>query len=307
MRLRAAVAGVFAACLLLTGCSFGPPPPDQAGSPPKLPTPSVSPSASPDELSVVTTVLAKHLDVPWGIAFLPDGTALVTERGTRRILKLGPQATSDGLVVAPAQTLADAVPLGEGGLLGIAVSPQYKTDQTVYVYYTTAQDNRIAKLTLGSPPVPVVTGIPSAPAHDGGALAFGPDGLLYAGTGDANQPGLAQDPNSLAGKVLRMTPDGKPAPGNPSNNLVYAGGLRNVEGLGWDKAGRLYATDLGQDTWDELAAEESAKNPFFKKVLDSQREYASVVVPAKRFLFPPYSFAANYYWPEKAKPEAKAK
>jgi glucose/arabinose dehydrogenase len=254
------VAGALAASLVVTGCSFGPPPPDQAGSPPKLPTPSSSASGGGGDLSVVTTVLAKHLEVPWAIAFLPDGAALVTERTSRRLLTVGPEGGPDGLKVTPVQTIDDVVPAGEGGLLGLAVSPAYATDKTVFVYYTTAADNRIAKLTLGGKPEPIVTGIPSASVHNGGRLAFGPDGFLYATTGDGGQRGRSQDPNDLGGKILRMTPDGKPAPGNPFNNLVYSYGHRNVQGLAWDSAKRLYATEYGQDTWDEVNVIEAGKN-----------------------------------------------
>jgi glucose/arabinose dehydrogenase len=145
--------------------------------------------------------------------------------------------------------------------MGIAVSPDYAKDHRVFVYYSTKDDNRIATLTLGAQPVPIVTGIPHSDIHDGGALAFGPDGFLYAGTGDASQGGLAQDVKSLGGKILRITVAGKPAPGNPfPNSPVWSLGHRNVQGLAWDANKRLYATDLGQGRWDEINLIQPGKN-----------------------------------------------
>jgi len=248
------VAAFCAATVLLTGgCAFGEPEPDQAGAPPNLPTPSATPTPAGAEQQVAVTVLAKGLRVPWGIAFLPDGGALVTERDTAKILKIGPESDPDGLKVTTVQTLDEVDASGEGGLLGIAVSPTYDKDRTVFVYYTTSRDNRIAKLTLGGEPTPIVTGIPRSDIHNGGRLAFGPDGYLYATTGDASQRGLAQQTKSLGGKILRMTTDGKPAPGNPfRNSLVWSLGHRNVQGIAWDASKRMYATEFGQNRWDEI-------------------------------------------------------
>jgi glucose/arabinose dehydrogenase len=238
---------------LLAGCSFGPPPPDQTGTPPKLPSPSTSPSGASDDGQVAVEVVAKNLAVPWGLDFLPDGTALVTERDSDRLLKVSLAETGPGgTPVTEVQKIAGVTNGGDGGLLGLAVSPTYQTDRTIFIYYSTATDNRIAKLTLGGTPQPIVTGIPYGLMDDGGRLAFGPDGFLYAGTGDAGNPASAADPKSLGGKILRMTPDGKPAPGNPGPSLVYASGFRDVQGLGWDRAKRMYATDKGDTTFDEL-------------------------------------------------------
>jgi glucose/arabinose dehydrogenase len=272
-RTLAFAALVAAAVTSLAGCSFGAPPPDQAGEPPRLPTPSASPSPlGGSDSGGAVEVIAKGLAVPWGVAFLPDGTGLVTERDSARILKIGPVAgasagpslpagpsasaspEADGPVVTPVQTLTGVAAggsAGDGGLLGIAVSPNYETDQTVFVYYSTAQDNRIASLRLGSEPTPLVTGIPHGATDNGGGLAFGPDGLLYATTGDAGTPAAAADPKSLAGKVLRMGTDGKPAPGNPGGTLVYASGLHDPQALAWDGVKHLFVTDTGTN-WDEI-------------------------------------------------------
>jgi glucose/arabinose dehydrogenase len=261
-RARAAALSLGAVLALTTACSFGPPDPDQQGAPPNLPKPSVSFSGDDQgDQEVAVTVLAKGLEVPWGMAFLPDGTALVTERDSGRILAIGPKSDANGLTVTEVQKLAEVQPSGDGGLLGIAVSPKYDTDKTVFVYYSTANDNRIAKLTLKGKPQPIVTGIPRSKDDNGGALAFGPDGYLYAGTGDAGDGTQAQDPKSLGGKILRMTTEGKPVADNPAkDSLVWSSGHRNVQGFTWGADRRMYATENGQPRTGELNVIEKGKN-----------------------------------------------
>jgi glucose/arabinose dehydrogenase len=142
---------------------------------------------------------------------------------------------------------------GEGGLLGLAVSPDYAHDGLVYAYFSAASDNRVARFTLGGEPEVIFSGIAKASIHNGGRLAFGPDGFLYVTTGDASSSGRAQDPSSPNGKILRMQADGSPAPGNPDpGSVVWSLGHRNVQGLAWDGSGRAFATEFGQNTWDEV-------------------------------------------------------
>ena len=255
---------------LSTACTFGPPKPDVAGKPPNLPAPSVSaPSGRTDEgdQRVIATVLAKRLDVPWGIGFLPDGSALVTERDNARILKVGPDTGADGLKVTDVQRITDVEPAGDGGLMGIAVSPAYKNDRTVYLYYSTERDNRVAKLALGGKPQPILTGIPRTLANNGGGLAFGPDGFLYVGTGDGTPTGTqASNAKSLGGKILRITTAGKPAPGNPARNSpVWASGFRNVQGMAWDAGSRMYASESNQKTSGELNLIQRGRNYGYPK------------------------------------------
>ena len=158
-------------------------------------------------------VVASGLEVPWGMAFLPDGSALVAERMSARILQLRP-----GAAPVPVAQVPGVVPSGEGGLLGLAVSPTYAQDSYVYAYFTAGADNRIVRFRLASPQTQevVLSGLAKATIHDGGRIAFGPDGMLYAGVGDAGTTANAQNQQSLNGKILRMRPDGGvPASGNP--------------------------------------------------------------------------------------------
>ncbi|WP_033343833.1 PQQ-dependent sugar dehydrogenase [Catenuloplanes japonicus] len=193
------------------------------------------------------SVVAQGLEVPWGLTWLPNGDALVAERMTARLLRL-PAAGGTPVV---AGVVPGVSPVGEAGLLGLAVSP----DEWVYAYLTSASDNRIVRFRLNATGTPetILTGIPRGSIHAGGRIAFGPDGKLYAGTGDAGNTANAQNPASLGGKILRLNPDGSvpadnPTPGSP----VYTLGHRNVQGLAWDATGRLYASEFGQNTWDEV-------------------------------------------------------
>jgi len=198
------------------------------------------------------------LSLPWSTVFLPDGTAVISERDSA-LLKLVPPGGN-----GPAATLGrvpDVVSGGEGGLLGLALSPGFAQDRYLYAYFTAQGDNRIARFRLegtgvrpglGAAEV-IFTGIPKASTHNGGRIRFGPDGYLYVGTGDSQRRSQPQDRNALGGKILRITPEGNPAPGNPfGNNPVYSLGHRNVQGLDWDSAGRLWASEFGPDVDDEL-------------------------------------------------------
>ena len=195
-------------------------------------------------------VVATGLQVPWGIAFLPGGDALVAERTTGRIFRIPRGGGRKRLVMR----VPGVAPIGEGGLLGLAVSPRYRRDRFVYAYFTATQgDNRIVRFRLGGRVRPVLTGIPRASNHNGGRIGFGPDGKLYAGTGDAGNAGNAQRRDSLGGKILRLNPDGSVPAGNPfRGSPVWSLGHRNVQGLAWDRARRLWATEFGQNRRDEV-------------------------------------------------------
>ena len=204
----------------------------------------------------VLRIVAKNLRVPWGIAELPNGRVLVGSRDTGRIYRLNVKRDRRTAVGSVAASVSNASIDGEGGLLGLAVSPRFATDHRVYVYFSTRKDNRIGWMTYRrgrlSQPHVILAGIPHGVHHNGGRLAFGPDGMLYAGTGETMVKSLAQKKSSLGGKILRMTPAGKPAPGNPFGSVVYTYGHRNVEGLAFDPSGRLWASELGDHAVDEL-------------------------------------------------------
>ncbi len=238
-----------AAC---TGSPPGPAPTTAGGSSPTRTGGTPSGATGP----ALQAKLDLNLDIPWSVVFLPEGTAVISERDSRRLVAVrNGEASTIGEVPG-------VVPGGEGGLLGLALSPHFADDRLLYFYYTSESDNRVARATLdadgggrlalGEPTV-VFSGIPKASTHNGGRIRFGPDGFLYVGTGDSQRRGQPQDRNALGGKILRLTADGKPAPGNPfGDNPVYSYGHRNVQGLAWDKDGRLWASEFGPDVDDEL-------------------------------------------------------
>ncbi|WP_199551847.1 sorbosone dehydrogenase family protein [Streptomyces sp. N35] len=264
---RTAVPAVLAAAvLLLSACSGdGEDPPakesNSASSPGKAggPSRSADPDLPPAEGSAkVVKTLTEDLKSPWGLAALPEGDLLVSSRDEATITRIDAESGKK-TELGPVPGVA---PAGEGGLMGLALSPAYASDHYVYAYFTTESDNRIARFQydekkpagqqLGAPDT-VLRGIPKGTVHNGGRIAFGPDKMLYAGTGETGETGLAQDKSSLGGKILRMTPEGEPAPGNPeADSLVYSWGHRNVQGLAFDKEQRLWAAEFGQNTWDEL-------------------------------------------------------
>jgi glucose/arabinose dehydrogenase len=193
-------------------------------------------------------------DLPWGLTPLPDGTVLYGRRDAAQLVRLDP-ATGRQTVVGtlPGVTGTD----GEGGLLGLEVSPGFATDHWVYVLHSTGTDNRVVRvrlvgssLDLASEQV-LLTGIPRNKFHDGGRLRFGPDGTLYVAAGDGQNQSSAQDLSVLGGKILRMNPDGSVPADNPFGNLVWSFGHRNPQGLAFDSSGQLWEQEFGNSAMDE--------------------------------------------------------
>ena len=217
---------------------------------------SFTPQRGNPDLSKPRTVMT-GLEVPWGLAFLPDGGALVSERDRGDIIYIPARGKPSRVY-----KIEESQSGGEGGLLGLAIDPEYPKNGFVYAYYTAATDNRIARFKLSdAKPTVIFSGITRGSRHNGGRIAFGPDGMLYAGTGDASDGTQSQDPDDVNGKILRLTRDGKPAPGNPTpGSPVWSMGHRNVQGLAWGPDKRMYAIEFGQDTWDEVNIIEPGKN-----------------------------------------------
>ena len=225
----------------LIGCEHTDQPSVMGG--PAVPTDQPSGRTAPR----VASVVADGLNVPWGIAFLPDGRALVAQRDAGSIVVVDPTA-SEGERVRPFGDVRGAIGRagGEGGLLGLALDPNDET--SLFAYVTTSADDRVVRLdiaggTLGTAE-PILTGIPVGARHHGGRMVFGPDNHLYVGTGEADRPELAQDEESLGGKILRLTRDG--------DVERWSRGHRNVEGLAFDADDRLWACEFGHRRFDEL-------------------------------------------------------
>ncbi|QQS23245.1 PQQ-dependent sugar dehydrogenase [bacterium] len=224
-------------------------------------------------------VVAENLAIPWEIAFLPDGTMLVTER----IGKLKHIKTKTTVI-----DIAGVAHRGEGGLLGMALHPNFKNNRFIYLYSTTTSrnglTNRVERYQYANDQLTdrkvIIEGIPGSNNHDGGRIAFGPDGLLYIGTGDAQMADNAQDKNSLAGKILRITDEGSIPSDNPFGNAVYSYGHRNVQGLAWDASGQLWATEHGPSGgstgYDELNKIQKGNNYGWPNIKGDETEAGMV-------------------------------
>lgn len=238
--------------LLLSGCTGSS---DESDKPrTALPT-TASPRSGGDVATLGTvTELTTGLDAPWGLTFLPDGSALVSERITGEVLRVpadGGEAQTVGIV-------PDVNATSEGGLLGIVASPDFADDRTVYASVSGAQENRIVALTIGegydslSVDRVLLDGIETADRHHGGRIEIGPDGHLWIGTGDAFEPENAADDDTLNGKILRIGVDGSIPEDNPEDSPIYSSGHRNVQGIAFGPDGTAYASELGHRTWDEV-------------------------------------------------------
>ena len=198
--------------------------------------------------------LATGLRMPWGLTLLPDGSALISSRDTAAIHRI----SADGATVTPVGTVEGVTDTAEGGLLGLAASPDFASDSAVFAYVSGQPTNRVVELrfnedrTSFSIERTLVDGIATGNRHHGGRLAFDPDGNLWIGTGDAFDGSRAQDPNSLNGKVLRIRPDGSIPVGNPRDTPVFSMGHRNVQGIAFGPDGTVYASEFGHRTWDEI-------------------------------------------------------
>jgi glucose/arabinose dehydrogenase len=254
-------------CLILaltaaTGCTGANPEPAPTAQQPTVGPTRTAPVQTWWRAGPVTGTLASGLAAPWSVVALAGGGALISQRddGTVRELTAAGELRTVG-------TVPGVVSGGESGLHGLAVLTTGETP-LLYAYFGSADDNRVARMPLlgeageyelGEAEV-VLDGIPRASTHDGGRLAFGPDGYLYVTTGDAQHPDAPQDADALGGKILRITTDGDPAPGNPWGTRVWSMGHRNVQGIAWTADGTMWASEFGQNTWDELNRIEPGMN-----------------------------------------------
>lgn len=206
------------------------------------------------ELDFTIEVIAENLNIPWESAFLPSGDILVTERAGRLI----------NITTNKSYQIEGVNHTGEGGLLGMVLHPNFSQNNYFYLYFTTNQDNRVERYLLAGDELIkdkiIFSGIPIDRFHNGGRLDFGPDGYLYITTGDALNTSLAQDKNSLAGKILRLDDEGNIPSDNPWGTAVYSYGHRNPQGITWDDQSRLWSTEHGPTSLDELNLIEAGKN-----------------------------------------------
>ena len=223
--------------------------------PPPIPTGQINPPE----------IIARNLNIPWDITFLPNGDLLIPER-SGELVRIGSGETYHRT------TIPNVEHVGEGGLLGIALHPQYAQNGYIYIYITADTEsktiNRVERYRYENDQLldkhTIIDAIPGARFHNGGRIDFGPDGKLYITTGDATEKDLAQQITSLAGKILRLNDDGTIPTDNPFNSPIYSYGHRNPQGLTWDASGRLWSTEHGRSGlfsgYDELNIIQKGKN-----------------------------------------------
>jgi len=226
----------------------------------------------------VARTLVTGLHSPWGLVFLPGGDAVLGSRDEATLTRI----TRDGST-SPLGHVPDVSHGGEGGLLGLALSPRFAHDRQLFCYHTTASDNRVVRGRLGPRGLvdvtPVLTGIPHGTYHNGGGLCFGPDGNLYVSTGEGGEPARAQDKSSLGGKILRVTPTGEPAAGNPfGRSPVFSFGHRNVESIAFNGR-QLWAVEFGDHAYDELNAIRRGGNYGWPQT-EGRTDAAGIISPA---------------------------
>jgi len=228
-----------------------------------------------ENYNVKVVTVAENLEIPWEIAFAPDGRIFFTERvGNLRVIENG-QLNPEPVAILDVGTV-------EGGLLGLALDPNFEQNHFLYLYYTyfefpftynkvvrfTEKDNFLLDEFI------LVDKIPGAAIHDGGRLKFGPDEKLYITTGDAGNSSAAQDLNSLSGKILRINPDGTIPSDNPfADSMIFSYGHRNPQGLDWDPVtGKLVVTEHGSSAHDEINVVESGKNYGWPKIIGGEHD-----------------------------------
>ncbi|TMV44611.1 PQQ-dependent sugar dehydrogenase [Paenibacillus mesophilus] len=224
-------------------------------------------------------VVAEKLNVPWDIAFVPDGRILFTERpGSIRIIEAGK------LLAEPLFAFTDApvVSRGESGLLGLALDPAFAKNNYLYTYHTYESNgvmkNRVLRLVVDGNKAKLdrvlIADLPGQQTHDGGRIRFGPDGMLYVTVGDAQVREQSQSPNSLAGKILRIRPDGTIPTDNPDpKSPVWSLGHRNPQGLAWQPGtGKLFSSEHGQSAKDEINIIEKGANYGWPLIEGDQTE-----------------------------------
>ncbi|ROP72555.1 sorbosone dehydrogenase family protein [Curtobacterium sp. PhB115] len=259
-----------------TGGTDGAAPTARATAPADLSSGQVAPDG--DTTDVVTGLAA-----PWSVVRTgDDGDALVSERDSAKVLELRDDGTTREVGAVDGVSHG-----GEGGLLGLALH-----DDDLFVYSTADDGNRVQRYELtGSEgswalgdATTIIDGLPANTFHDGGRIAFGPDGMLYASVGDAGTSSDAQDEDSLAGKILRLTPDGDVPDDNPfDGSPVWSLGHRNVQGMGWTSDGTMFASEFGQDTHDELNVIEAGENYGWPEVEGTGGEDQGFVDPVQQW------------------------